>query len=252
MGRNLETSDSQAGLSLLFAIGDRPSADDVARLLASGAFAGPRPRISHRPDSSEGWLELLVSGLTFDLAGLVPADGTTLPPVEHQFGILFDPAQFRFEAITITPGRHIAGGGAMMPVARTMIGLAAGIAQPLSVKAVCWHPAHSLMEPGYFNRIVTNWLSGGHFPAQGLTALRPHDQGGYQTFGLNFFCGQELRIEVQTEPLETVNQFASRIIDHIIRNGPLTSLYRTEGAPGKTILAEPVQGGSVVRVRLSA
>jgi hypothetical protein len=236
-------------LSLLFAIGDRPSADDVARLLASSAFAGTRPRISHQPEASEGWLELLVSGLTFDLAGLVPAEGTALPPAEHQFGISFDLAQFRFEAITITPGRHIAGGGAMMPVARTLIGLAAGIAQPLPVKAVCWHPAHSLIEPGYFNRMVTNWLSGGHFPAQGLTALRPHEKGGYQTFGLDFFSGQELRIEVQAdEPLETANQFASRIIDHIIRNGPLTSLYQTEGASGKTILAEPIQGGSVVRV----
>jgi hypothetical protein len=246
---HLETSQPKADLSLLFAVGERPSAADIERLLASEAASGQRAQISHRPDDSEGWLELLANGLTFDITGLVPAGGTDLPPMEHQFGISLDPAKFRFEAMTIAPGRHIAGGGAMVPVVRTMIGLAAAIAVPLSAKAVCWHPARSWMEPGYFTRTVANWLAGGGFPALGLTAVVPHEEGGVQSVGLRFFAGQEVRAEpLKGEPCQETVKLAVRVIDHIIRHGPLTSPHALEGPSGETMQAEPSQDGRQVRV----
>jgi hypothetical protein len=237
-------------LSLLFAVGERPSAADIERLLTSDTVSGQRGQISHRPDESEGWVELLANGLTFDLTGLTPAKGTDLPPMEHQFGISLNPAQFGFEAATIAPGQHIAGGGAMVPVVRTMIGLAAAMALPLSAKAVCWHPARSWMEPGYFTRTVANWLAGGGFPALGLTAVVPREEGGVQSVGLAFFTGQEVCVEpLAGEPRPETVKLAVRVIDHLIRHGPLTSPRSLDSPSGEMLRVEPSPDGQQVRVR---
>jgi hypothetical protein len=240
-------------LSLLFAAGERPSATDVERLLAGGEAPGPRARISHRPDESQGWIELLASGLTFDLAGLAPATGLPLPEIEYQFGISFDPERFGLEAVTLFPAGHIAGGSGMIPVVRTMIGLAAAIALPLGVKAVCWHPARSCMEPGYFTRVAANWLSGGVFPALGLTAVKPAEQGAMVSVGLDFFAGQEVRFEKQRElPRAEVVKRVVRVINHIIGQGPITALLEIPEGDGRSLLAEPSPDGRHVRVWRSA
>src|SRR5690606_20863759 len=119
----------------------------------------------------------------------------------------------------------------------------------LSVKALCWHPAQSWMEPGYFNRIVTGWLPGGAFPALGLTALRKNAEGSYDSTGLSFFVGQELRVESRGEERpEMVSQRASSVIDHIVRHGRLTSLYHLDTPSGETVLAEPMRDGRQVNV----
>lgn len=248
-----ETAQARGGLSLLFAAGERPSAMDVERLLAGGETPGPRARISHRPDDSQGWIEVLASGLTFDLAGLAPAKGLSLPEIEYQFGISFDPDRFGLEAVTLFPGGHIAGGGGMIPVVRTMIGLAAAMALTLEVKAVCWHPARSCMEPGYFTRLAGNWLSGGPFPALGLTAVTATERGVMVSVGLDFFAGQEVRFEKQGElPRAEVVKRVVRVINHIVDQGPITALQEIRDSDGRSLLAEPSRDGRHVRVWRSA
>lgn len=240
---------SQAGLSLLFAKGRRPSADEIARLLEASEIAGAAAHVSYRPpDDSEGLLELLVSGLTFDLVGLAPAAAAPLPPREHLFGLSAQDISEGLEAITLLPGHHLSGGPAMIPVVQAMLGLAGHIALPLAVEAVCWHPAQSWMEPQYFSRVALGWLSGGPFPALGLTALE-HTAEGARSEGLAFFSGQELLVRRRAgeSPAETA-KLAVRFIDFVIANGPFRREIEMQGPEGELLCVKPAAFGKQVTI----
>ncbi|MBV1687434.1 hypothetical protein KRR38_07015 [Novosphingobium sp. G106] len=161
-----------SGVSLLFAAGSRPGVDDVERLLAPPGEMGKVARISHRPDE-QGWIELLASGLTFDLRGLVPGNGAAVTPASHLYGLPQDIGRFDFEAISLAPGAHIAAGGALLPVVRVLMRMAAVLTTELPVRAVCWNPAQAWMEPKYFSRVMAHWLAGGTFPLAGAYRAAP-------------------------------------------------------------------------------
>src|SRR5690606_23993148 len=110
---------------------------DIERLLKWGTVSAPAPRIVHRPEEGEGWLELLASGLSFDLVGLAPAAGTALPDCRNRFGVAEEALLSTTEAISLLPGPHLAGASAMMPVVRTITGLGAILTRHLPAKAVC-------------------------------------------------------------------------------------------------------------------
>jgi hypothetical protein len=240
---------SQAGLSLLFAKGKRPSADDIARLLEASEIAGAAAHVSYRPpDDREGLLELLVSGLTFDLVGLAPASVLPPPPRRHQFGLSADDATQQLEAITLLPGQHLSGGHAMIPVVQAMLGLAGHIALPLDVVAVCWHPAQSWMEPQYFSRVALGWLSGGPFPALGLTAL-DHTAAEVRSEGLAFFSGQELLVRRREgESRADIAKLAVRFIDYVVANGPFRREVEFEGPDRELLRVVPGEFGKLVTI----
>ena len=245
------------GLVLMFAAGNRPSASDIEHLLASpdrqDANAGILPAISHRPDDDAGWLELLSNGLTFDLVGLAPGDAAPTPDARHRFGLRDTSSEGPLEATGLVDGPHIVAGAAMLPVVRTLIGIAVGLCSRLTVQAVCWGPAQSWMEPGYFTRIAARWLNGGVFPALGLAALEQSEEGALVSQGLSFFVGQEVVIEplAGESRADTVKR-AIRLMDLVVRQGGIlaTQEVALEGADeGSTVkmLARPSQGGELVR-----
>lgn len=252
-GSYLKVERAGGVLSLLHAEGQRPTADDIARLLDEAAEPPlPAARISHRPDGDEGWLELLASGLTFDISGLRPAAPVVPEPALHLFGLSGDVRDLALEGVLLAPGQHVASGAAMLPVVRVMNGLAARLASLPDVKAVCWHPARSWMEPGYFIRIVTGWLGGGAFPALGLTALA-RTADGLESSGLDFFTGQELQIAAREgEPPAATAKLAARVIDLLVRQGPLCEAIAIPGPDGEALLAEPGADGRIVKVRRGA
>jgi hypothetical protein len=238
-----------SGLSLLFAAGQRPSADEVERLLAAPDNSLLGARVSHRARDDDGWLELLASGLTFDLTGLAPAASSEILQPRHCFGVAADLNDGALEAVTLLPSTHIASGKAMMPVVKTMAGLVANLALHLTAKAVCWHPAATWMDPNYFARVVLNWQSGGAFPALGLTAIEQADDGSVMSSGLSYFIGQEIQLEAAPgETAADTVKLAMRVIDYMIIHGPLKAPRRLEGASGQTLMAEPSQYGQVVWV----
>ncbi len=240
---------SQADLSLLFAKGKRPSADEIARLLEASEIAGAAAHVSYRPpDDREGLLELLVSGLTFDLVGLAPATALPPPPCSHRFGLSPGDIAEGLDAITLLPGHHLSGGHAMIPVVQAMLGLAGHIALPLAVEAVCWHPAQSWMEPQYFSRVALGWLSGGPFPALGLTALE-HSSEGVRSEGLAFFSGQELLVgRREGESAADTAKLAVRFIDYVVANGPFRREIEFEGLDGERLRVVPGDFGKLVTV----
>jgi hypothetical protein len=250
-GDGRELLHATAGVSLLFAVGARPAAGDIEHLLSLAAQPGAS--VSHRPPDEEGWIELLASGLTFDLHGLAPSASAPVPAIGHLYGLPADIAKFEFEAIALEPGAHIAAAGAMIPVVRVLVGLAAQLALRLPLTGVCWQPAQSWMEPKYFCRIVANWLSGGAFPALGLTGVVWRREGLLETAGLAFFVGQEVRL--RQRPGETGSEtikLAGRIIDHLVRHGPVAGAQELVGLGPERLLAKPAPDGKVIEVSRSA
>lgn len=260
-------------MSLVFASGHRPSADAVVCLADRLAGAGPeragraeadtpsvdaRPvagfAISHRPaGQEEGWLELLASGLTFDLAGLAPAqsaaESADLPPHPYQFGFAEKLALDDAEVISLTPGGHLSGGEALIPVVRTMMGLGAQLAALPGICAVIWHASGSVMEPGLFIRLIEGWLAGGAFPALGLTALARDPDDGLRSVGLGFFIGQELRIEpFHGEVMPGAPRLALRLIHALVESGPVLAPLDMRGEDGHALLVEPSVNGRFIRV----
>lgn len=254
-----------AGFALLFPAGTSVSAEDVDRHFArppvwqgtspggDRAAAGqqdPLPaRISSQRGSAEGWLELLASGLTFDLVGLAPGAAIPAPHPRHFFGLPRDIDALAYQCIVLRPGPHLAGGGAMVPVVRIMAALASQLARALGAQALCWQPSASWMDAQYFARIVEGWLAGGAFPALGLTGIERTADGGVESDGLAWFIGQELRVEARAgEAAADTVKLAVRMIDHLVREGPIAARAALSGPAGEGLLAEPSADGRLVRL----
>jgi hypothetical protein len=245
-------------LSLIFAAGRRPSAVDVQRI-AAARLAGPGSfSITQSGDtdadgdsfpSTVKWLELLTSGLTFDLSGLMPGASTDMPKARHLFGITRDETTHGVEALEINPGLHLEFGAALLPVVRAMVGLSCELAQLPGVVALCWHSAGTWMSAAYFTRMVEQWLIGGAFPALGLTALKRTADGGVESEGLAFLVGRECRIEpdISVSPAESA-KLAIRVIHHLIEGNRINVPTLLAGPNGEHFQAAPSTDGRFVQI----
>lgn len=235
-------------MALLFEAGKRPAASDVVRH-AETLSEAPGFGVAHCPPDAEGWIELLSMGLSFDCLGLKPAKPVPLPPQVQLFGLESGFADKQLEAIELVPGPHLAGGERLMPLVRGMVGLGAQLAALDGVVAVCWRPAGSWMEPGYYRRIASEWLRGGAFPALGLTSLERHGDGVMASHGLAYLTGQELRLRPKpgASAAETA-RLAVRLIDEFVYAGPLRERAQYSGPQGEDLVAVPDEDGGLVMV----
>jgi hypothetical protein len=232
-------------LSLVFREGSRPDGDAV-NLAGQGDGPAGSFTVSHRPDPSEGWLELLSNGLTFDCLGIAPGTPAAVPPPGALLGLGAIPEG---EAVALRPGPHIAAGRGLLPVVRVLAAVGLRLAGLPGVRAVCWQPAGSWMEAGYYRRVVGDWLEGGAFPALGLTSLRRESNGAMVSLGLGLLIGQELRFEPDRNlSAGAVARISVRLIHELITGGPLSEPKEFTGADGEVLLAVPVRGGEQLRV----
>jgi len=188
-----------------------------------GAFGEIQPDIAERV-----WVELLREGLTFDLVGLAQGPECDFPVIEFPIGLQKTPSAFRYEALYLAPGQHLAGGRRTMPVVKGLVGLARDLIHHFEgLEAVVWPVAQSAIGRRFFESTATEWLEGGTFPALGLTAFRANKDGSIQSVGLDFWIGQELRFE---PPLSNDRVAATRLGVRLINQLVLTGgLKRDEG-----------------------
>lgn len=247
--QKLESNILISAVSLLFEAGQRPCVRKIRELAkSSGQFA-----LSIDPSSEggedEGWVELLVNGLTFDLVGLGAASAPAMPHCDHRFALSQDFDQTGLEAITLTPGPHLSGGGAMFPVIRSLASLGAQLAGLEDVRAVAWHPAQTCCAPDYFQRGVNGWIEGGAFPGLGLTALVSNPDGSMQSKGLALFTGQELRLSPQMcgDRVEAA-KVALRLLNWLVEHGRIEQPFTFSGPSGETLELEPVDNFAILNV----
>ena len=249
---------SDIRLSLIFAPGQRPSADDVRRWAEIRPGRAPGFAI-HEVEPSSGNLELLVSGMAFNVVGLAPASPAPLPEVAHYYGFTQKPVFTAGEAITLTPGEQLRGMEHLLPVVRALAGVAARLVALSDVMApdlmapnpiaVAWHPARCAMAPTAFAIVTGNWLNGGAFPALGLTALFRDSAGAMCSEGLAFFIGRELRIEPDIGISTSVNaKIATRLINHLVGCGPIHQPFEFLGPNDEHLSVEPVGDDGFLRV----
>ena len=137
----------------------------------------------------------------------------------------------------------------MLPVVRAMAAIAGILALELEALAVCWEPAGSWMDPQYFSRVVEGWCAGGAFPALGLIGIERTHDGGVESDGLDFFVGQELRIDSRRgESAADTVKLAARVIDHLVNCGAIFTREALVGPGGEPLLAEPSTDGKLLRV----
>ncbi len=238
------------GLALLSAHDLRPDADTIIKAVSGSALA-----ISHDPrgiaprDDDQGWLELIVNGMTFDLSGLRPAPAIAAGIAEHLYDLDKDVAA-RAAVMPIIRGPHLAGAERTLPVVRGILQVARAVCDAPGLAGVAWLPARSWMSISYFKSVVDVWLSGGPFPALGLTSMKPVFDGGLQTVGLEYFIGQELRIEPDvTTDRVAATRIAARLINSLVEGGPLDAGMSVTGPDGERLTLTPSANGKFLRLR---
>ncbi|MEJ2410358.1 MAG: hypothetical protein P8Y48_13855 [Novosphingobium sp.] len=180
------------------------------------------------------------------MCGLSPAAPEPYDPAPHVYGFPAALAERSFEAVTLAASGHVAAGRTLAPVSRTLLQIAANLAIRLPVEAVLWGPAGTMTEPRYFASTVFNWLSGGAFPALGLTALVPACDGSVASIGLSYFIGQEMQLEGRKgEAQAEAVKLAIRLVDYLVRHGPLVEPSAIEQEAG-VLQAEPSTVGKRV------
>ena len=259
-----------AGLNVLFAIGKRPTRGAIKAFVArqnavslSHDPSGDHPVAlipveglppSLQPAASTAddvlWLELLRDGLVFDLKGLAPGASCAFPEIQHRFDCAEEPCSFRLDAMLIQPGPHLATLGGSAPVARGMLALASDLIHHFpDLEAVYWPPSQSAIGRRFFESVITAWLDGGAFPALGLTAFRESIDGALQCVGLDFWIGQELRIE---PPLSfdkvAATRLGVRLINQLVIVGGQDESERIIGPDGTRLVMRPSRNRRYVRV----
>jgi len=246
---------------LLFAKGKRPSIAAIREFAEANDAVSishdperlPRPGLSDAasPDGAN-LLELVRAGLTFDVAGLSPGAhaGWTAPDVAMDLEKV--PNSFTHESIRLMPGQHLAGGARAMPIMQGLMAIARDLVLGFGgIEAVVWGPAKCAIGPKYFESIISDWLSGGPFPALGLVSFHETIDGGLQSTGLDYWTGQELRIEPPlVDDKVAATRLGVRLVDHLVHAGKLQSPERMIAQDGTSLVLNPSSNRRFVRVAI--
>ena len=243
-------------VSILFAPGCRPSAEQLRVLSASGA-----PVTGSVPEGTEGhksvgqqrdWLEVLANGLAFDVSGLSPGICEPSPPALHRYGLSPALDIGALEAVSIRPAPDAASDSQTLPVIRSLAWLAAILAELPDVCAVAWHPAQTLSAPGHFRGSVLRWIDGGAFPGLGLTALVAGDDGSMRSEGLALLTGQEIELAMElAEDRAAAARLALRLLHWLVEYGPLETPVELCGPSEEILKLSPAPGRPVIEVSLA-
>lgn len=150
------------------------------------------------------------------------------------------------------PGPHLADAAAMLPVLRAQIGLGARLAELPGVVAICWQPAGTWMEPGYFRKIAEGWLAGGAFPALGLVAHDVSASGVLRTSGLQFLIGQELQLDGRGSlDRAGLARIALRLVHELVLAGPVRADSELVGPEGQQLFLHPRAGSAIIEATIA-
>ena len=237
---------------LLFAHERRPSIDVLRQVAAETE----RLAVTSELGPVEGGaaltgIEVLRDGMSYDLVGSAPGPGIVLPTMRYRLGVPKDVIESRKVALALQPGPHLAAGARTVPVVRTMMGVAAMIAPHLpGLRALAWPPAGTLIGPEFFVSSMTAWLTGGAFPALGLTAFAADGQGWLSSEGLAYFTGQELRIAPElAEDRAAATRLGIRLVNQLVGRGRVKAREGIIGPEGDRLVLEPSADGRYVAIR---
>lgn len=218
----MEASDRSAECApvaaLLYQPEHLPGIDTLAAAARNhGGFA-----VSHSPEPSEGWAEVLREGLTFDVRGLREGPAASAPDVRTGLGLPI--ASITDHSwMAVAPGPHLAGAERLLPVIRVVAALLVELAKVGPASAIAWIPARLVLKIEHFEQAILPWLEGGPFPAPAFVAMHRDGDGGLHTEGLNFLTGQEFSLRARSASSNApIARIAIRLVDWLVAHGPVT------------------------------
>lgn len=199
----------------------------------------------------QDWIELLRDGLTFDMSGLAPGAEADFPVITHRFDLADLPTAETYDAVALRPGPHLAAGGRSQPVVRALLALACDLTLFFdNLVAISWSPSCSAIGRRFFESVTSAWLDGGPFPALGLIAFADGADGALESVGLEFWTGQELRIE---PPLSAdriaATRLGVRLVNQLVLAGRVDSHERIIAPDGTPLMLRPTLNRDYICVR---
>lgn len=137
-----------------------------------------------------------------------------------------------------------------MPLMRSLLALGCDMIRQFGdLAAVVWSPASSAIGRRFFESATSAWLDGGPFPALGLTAFTETPDAALESVGLEFWIGQELRIE---PPLSAdrvaATRLGIRLVNHLVIIGGLSGDDRIVAPDGTRLLLRPSRTRALISV----
>lgn len=247
-------SDRQAApLRFIFSAGSRPSRKDVVNWLSEEDTLS----VSFNPDSfgdsdasDANWVELLKSGMVFDLLGLDDGPPIAAENCSNRVGLSSDLMEDVGEAVALQAGEHIASGVNTLPVLREYLAVAAHFIRRFTqIAQVHWLPSDAAIGPDFFAKSVESWVGGGPFPAIGLIAFKRMATNSIQTGGLSWIIGQELMLEGElADDPAYATRLGIRLINQLVHGGQLTEPERILAPDGTQLHIAPSENQKFIRV----
>lgn len=239
---------SSPDLLFLFPPDLRPDAEALRKVVASV----PDLSISSAPDGGTEPLgfELHRQGMTFDIVGLSPGPGATLPRIRNWLAVAPAERPERMRSLGIALGPHIRAGRADITIFRGLLRLAQGLLEGLPhCLGICWSASGTIIAPADFVEQVRGWDAGGAFPVQMVIAVNESLNGGTQTSGLHYFTGQELRLEPAAAGDDgQASLLALRLASQLIHGGRLDGTETVAAPDGRLLRLVSSPNGRFVRV----
>lgn len=186
-------------------------------------------------------LEVIVDGMPFLLSRLSAME-TGQKLAEERFEQLFCGLPSTGEkAVTVAPHDSLTSGRHLPEVNHRILLLGKWIGQSLAATAAAWIPSRRIASLAYFDETVSAYLDGGPFPALFQTSFSQVRAGCFQTSGLEYFAGQEIRLTAPPDySASDMAERLIRIIDDIATHGRIDTPARSAGmVPGETLVFSP-------------
>ncbi len=219
-----------------------PVADDSHLADAPWSDAA-RERISvnHTKFNELEMLEVIVDGMSFLLSRLTAAE-TGQRFAADRFEYLFSgPPSAEESAIGVAPRDILASARHLPEINHRMLMLGQWIGESLSATAAAWMPSRRLVSFAYFDETVREYLAGGPFPTLLQTSFSEVHTGCFETSGLHYFTGQEIRLTVPSDySVCDAARRLVRIINDVTTHGRINSPAQTKGlVEGETLVFSP-------------
>ena len=186
-------------------------------------------------------LEVIVDGMSFLLSRLSTAE-TGQRFAEERFEQLFYGLPSSGEsAVAVAPRDNLTSARHLPEINHRMLLLGQWIGESLAATAAAWMPSRSLASFAYFDETVARYLAGSPFPALFQTSFSEVRPGCFETSGLYYFAGQEIRVTAPPDySTSDVAERLIRIIDDIATHGRIDIPARSAGmVEGETLIFSP-------------
>lgn len=199
-------------------------------------------------------IEAVLAGLSFTLTYHRAEEARQFFSEGKWDPIFYSPPKQPLPAIGISLSDHIISAKHDSTVNRTLLQLARIIGEALEAKSVVWQPAKLHIGFEYFAEATRQYSDGGPFPVLVQIAISESADGIFQTSGLSYFSGQEMRLSAPLDyPPNQVIKRLVRIAHDIASNGKIDTPIETEGfVPGEMLSLTPSSDLAFVDIAIAA